>query len=106
MDRGAILIGTSSILGGINFLVTIFKMRAPGMTLFRMPIMVWTMLVTSVLVVMATPVITSALVMLYIDRNFGGSSSCRTGRQAVLYQNVFWFYSHPRCTSWSCPRWA
>src|SRR6476619_3823364 len=68
-----ILIGTSSILGGINFLVTIFKMRAPGMTLFRMPIMVWTILVTSVLVVMATPVITSALVMLYIDRNLGGS---------------------------------
>ena len=67
-----ILIGTSSILGGINFLVTIFKMRAPGMTLFRMPIMVWTILVTSVLVVMATPVITSALVMLFIDRNYGG----------------------------------
>src|SRR5215218_308809 len=68
-----VLIGTSSILGGINFLVTIFKMRAPGMTLFRMPIMVWTVLVTSVLVVMATPVITSALVMLFIDRNYGGT---------------------------------
>src|SRR5439155_17881539 len=57
------LIGTSSILGGINFLVTIFKMRAPGMTMFRMPILVWTVLVTSVLVVMATPVLTSALIM-------------------------------------------
>jgi cytochrome c oxidase subunit I len=91
-----ILIGTSSILGGINFLVTIFKMRAPGMTLFRMPIMVWTMLVTSVLVVMATPVITSALVMLFIDRNYGGSFfNPQTGGTAVLYQNVFWFYSHP-----------
>src|SRR4051812_13090318 len=91
-----ILVGTSSILGGINFLVTIFKMRAPGMTLFRMPIMVWTMLVTSVLVVMATPVITSALVMLYIDRNLGGSFFLpEHGGQAVLYQNVFWFYSHP-----------
>jgi cytochrome c oxidase subunit I len=91
-----ILIGTSSILGGINFLVTIFKMRAPGLTLFRMPIMVWTMLVTSVLVVMATPVITSALVMLYIDRNLGGSFFLpEHGGQAVLYQNVFWFYSHP-----------
>jgi cytochrome c oxidase subunit I len=91
-----ILIGTSSILGGINFLVTIFKMRAPGMTLFRMPIMVWTMLVTSVLVVMATPVITSALVMLFIDRNYGGSFfNPATGGTAVLYQNVFWFYSHP-----------
>jgi cytochrome c oxidase subunit I len=91
-----ILIGTSSILGAINFLVTIFKMRAPGMTLFRMPIMVWTVLVTSVLVLMATPVFTSALVMLYIDRNLGGSFFLpNEGGQAVLYQNVFWFYSHP-----------
>ncbi len=70
---GLVLIGTSSILGAINFLVTIFKMRAPGMTLFRMPIMVWTVLVTSVLVLMATPVLTSALIMLFIDRNYGGS---------------------------------
>ena len=91
-----ILIGTSSILGGINFLVTIFKMRAPGMTLFRMPIMVWTVLVTSVLVLMATPVITSALVMLFIDRNLGGSLLRPVhGGNAMLYQNVFWFYSHP-----------
>ncbi|MBI3745587.1 MAG: cbb3-type cytochrome c oxidase subunit I, partial [Chloroflexi bacterium] len=91
-----ILIGTSSILGGINFLVTIFKMRAPGMTLFRMPIMVWTVLVTSVLVVMATPVITSALVMLFIDRNYGGHFfDPFGGGSALLYQNIFWFYSHP-----------
>jgi len=90
------LIGTSSILGGINFLVTIFKMRAPGMTLFRMPIMVWTILVTSVLVVMATPVLTSALVMLFIDRNYGGHFfDPAFGGNAVLYQNIFWFYSHP-----------
>src|SRR3954468_21464361 len=90
-----ILIGTSSILGAINFLVTIFKMRAPGMTLFRMPIMVWTVLVTSVLVLMATPVITSALVMLFIDRNYGGTFFRPPEGIAVLYQNVFWFYSHP-----------
>src|SRR5512146_423541 len=91
-----VLIGTSSILGAINFLVTIFKMRAPGMTLFRMPIMVWTILVTSVLVVMATPVITSALVMLFIDRNLGGTFfDPFHGGNALLYQNVFWFYSHP-----------
>src|SRR4249920_1557873 len=91
-----VLIGTSSILGAINFLVTIFKMRAPGMTLFRMPIMVWTMLVTSVLVLMATPVITSALIMLFIDRNYGGAFfDPRVGGDAILYQNVFWFYSHP-----------
>src|SRR3954464_4442153 len=91
-----ILIGTSSILGAINFLVTIFKMRAPGLTLFRMPIMVWTVLVTSVLVLMATPVITSALIMLFIDRNYGGAFfDPANGGNAVLYQNVFWFYSPP-----------
>jgi cytochrome c oxidase subunit 1 len=90
------LIGTSSILGAINFLVTIFKMRAPGMTLFRMPILVWTVLVTSVLVVMATPVLTSALIMLFIDRNYGGSFfDPAGGGNAVLWQNIFWFYSHP-----------
>src|SRR6478609_2660882 len=91
-----VLIGTSSILGAINFLVTIFKMRAPGMTLFRMPIMVWTVMVTSVLVMMATPVITSALIMLFIDRNLGGAFfDPRNGGDPILYQNVFWFYSHP-----------
>jgi cytochrome c oxidase subunit 1 len=93
---GLILIGTASILGGINFIVTIFKMRAPGMTLFRMPILVWTALVTSVLVVMATPVLASALIMLFIDRNYGGHFfDPATGGNAVLWQNVFWFYSHP-----------
>src|SRR3954468_994308 len=91
-----VLIGTSSILGGINFLVTIFRMRAPGMTLFRMPIMVWTVLVTSVLVLMATPVITSALIMLFIDRNYGGAFfDPSRGGDAILYQNIFWFSSHP-----------
>ena len=91
-----VLIGTSSILGAVNFLVTIFKMRAPGMTLFRMPIMTWTVLVTSVLVLMATPVITSALIMLFIDRNYGGSFfDPANGGDAILWQNIFWFYSHP-----------
>jgi cytochrome c oxidase subunit 1 len=93
---GLILIGTSSILGGINFLVTIFKMRAPGMTMFRLPILVWTILVTSMLVVLGTPVLTSALIMLFIDRNYGGSFfDPATGGNALLWQNVFWFYSHP-----------
>jgi cytochrome c oxidase subunit 1 len=91
-----VLVGTSSILGAVNFLVTIFKMRAPGMTLFRMPIMVWTVLVTWVLGLLATPVLTSALIMLFIDRNLGGSFfDPRVGGDAILYQNVFWFYSHP-----------
>ena len=91
------LVGTSSILGAVNFLVTIFKMRAPGMTLFRMPVFVWTIMVTSVLVLMGTPVLTSALIMLYIDRNFGGSffNTALAGGNAILWENVFWFYSHP-----------
>jgi cytochrome c oxidase subunit 1 len=93
---GLTLIGTSSILGGINFLVTIFKMRAPGMTMFRMPILVWTVLVTSILQVMATPVLTSALIMLFIDRNYGGHFfDPSSGGSAIMWQNIFWFYSHP-----------
>jgi cytochrome c oxidase subunit 1 len=93
---GLTLIGTSSILGGINFLVTIFKMRAPGMTMFRMPILVWTVLVTSILQVLATPVLTSALIMLFIDRNYGGHFfDPSTGGSAIMWQNIFWFYSHP-----------
>jgi cytochrome c oxidase subunit I len=91
-----VLIGTSSILGAINFLVTIFKMRAPGMTMFRLPILVWTVLVTSILVVLATPVLASALIMLFIDRNYGGHFfDPASGGNAILWQNVFWFYSHP-----------
>src|SRR4029079_16252220 len=92
---GLVLIGTSSILGAVNFITTIFKMRAPGMTLFRMPILVWTVLVTSILVLMATPVFTSALIMLFIDRNLGGHFfDPENGGNAILWQHVFWFYSH------------
>jgi cytochrome c oxidase subunit I len=93
---GLALVGTSSILGAVNFLVTIFKMRAPGMTLFRMPLLTWTVLVTAVLVLLATPVFTSAVIMLFIDRNLGGSFfDPANGGDAILYQNIFWFYSHP-----------
>src|SRR3989441_2684001 len=95
-DVGLVLIGTSSILGAVNFLTTIFKMRAPGLTMFPLPILVWTVLVTSVLVLMATPVFTSALIMLFIDRTQGGHFfDPATGGNAILWQNVFWFYSHP-----------
>jgi cytochrome c oxidase subunit 1 len=91
-----LLLGTSSILGAANFLVTMFRMRAPGMTMFRMPIFCWTILVTAVLQLLATPVLAAALVMLFIDRNFGGSFfDPNGGGNAVLWQNVFWFYSHP-----------
>jgi cytochrome c oxidase subunit 1 len=91
-----LLVGTASILGAVNFITTIFNMRAPGMTMFRMPLFSWTILVTMLLVLLATPVFTSALVMLLIDRNLGGSFfNPANGGIAVLWQNVFWFYSHP-----------
>ncbi|HEV3462768.1 MAG TPA: cytochrome c oxidase subunit I [Actinomycetota bacterium] len=91
-----LLVGTASILGAVNFITTIFNMRAPGMTMFRMPLFTWTILVTSLLVLLATPVFTSALVMLLIDRNLGGSFfNPANGGISVLWQNVFWFYSHP-----------
>jgi cytochrome c oxidase subunit 1 len=93
---GLLLVGTSSILGAVNFITTIFNMRAPGMTMFRLPLFVWTMLVTSLLVLLATPVFASALVMLLIDRNLGGSFfDPAKGGIAVMWQNIFWFYSHP-----------
>ncbi len=91
-----IILGISSTIGAANFIVTILRMRAPGMTMFRMPIFCWTVLVTAVLQLLATPVLAAALAMLYIDRNFGGSFfDPNGGGNAVLWQNVFWFYSHP-----------
>jgi cytochrome c oxidase subunit 1 len=91
-----ILLGVSSTIGAANFMVTMFRLRAPGMTMFRMPIFCWTMLVTSVLQLLATPVLASALAMLYIDRNFGGAFfDPNGGGNAILWQNIFWFYSHP-----------
>jgi cytochrome c oxidase subunit 1 len=93
---GLLLVGISSIFGSINFLVTIFKMRAPGMTMFRLPIFVWTMLVTAILILLATPVFTGALIMLFIDRNYSGHFfDPSSGGNAILWQNIFWFYSHP-----------
>ncbi|MGZ8475443.1 MAG: cytochrome c oxidase subunit I [Candidatus Limnocylindria bacterium] len=93
---GLLLVGTASILGAVNFIATIFKMRAPGMTLFRMPIFVWTMLVTAVLILLATPVLAGGLIALFIDRNYGGSFFDPTvGGNPVLWQHIFWFFGHP-----------
>ncbi len=93
---GLILVGTASILGAINFIATIFKMRAPGMTLFRMPIFVWTILVTATLIMLATPVLTAGLIALFIDRNYGGSFfDPANGGSPILWQHIFWFFGHP-----------
>jgi cytochrome c oxidase subunit 1 len=93
---GLVLVGTSSILGAINFIATIFKMRAPGLTLMRMPLFVWNSLVTSVLLLFAVPVLTAGLVMLFIDRHYGGGFfEPVLGGSPILWQNVFWFFGHP-----------
>ncbi|MEO6714861.1 MAG: cytochrome c oxidase subunit I [Mycobacteriales bacterium] len=93
---GVLIITIASSLGAINFLVTIFKMRAPGMTMFRMPVFTWNIAVTSILALLAAPVLMSALSMAFIDRNYGGSFfDPNFGGDAILWQNLFWFYSHP-----------
>ena len=93
---GVIIVGFSSILTGLNFVVTIHTMRAPGMTWFRMPIFVWTHYATSLIFLLGTPVITITLILLVLERAFGvGIFDPALGGDPVLFQHMFWFYSHP-----------
>lgn len=90
------LLGISSILGAINFIVTIKNMRPPGMGYFQMPLFVWAILATSIIVVMATPFLTGALTLMLLDRVAGTTFfNPAEGGDVLLWQNVFWFYSHP-----------
>ncbi len=93
---GAFVAGFSSIFTGINFIVTIHKMRAPGMTWFRMPLYVWSHYATSVIIVLGTPVVAITLLLVGVERVFHiGIFSPELGGDPVLFQHLFWFYSHP-----------
>lgn len=87
-------VGFSSIFGAINFLVTIINMRAPGMTLMRMPLLAWAMLATGIIIILGTPVLAGALALMIFDRVLGTHFFAANG-DPLLWQNLFWFYSHP-----------
>ncbi|MCE7884468.1 MAG: cytochrome c oxidase subunit I [Actinobacteria bacterium ATB1] len=90
------ILGISSTLGAINFIVTILKLRAPGMTMLRMPIFCWNMLIQSILILFSFPVVTAGLLLLWIDRNLGGAFfDPANGGNVILYQHIFWYFGHP-----------
>ena len=92
---GLVLSGLGTILSGVNFITTIFCMRAPGMTMFRMPIFTWNALLTSVMVLVAFPVLAAALLVLEIDRRMGSHVFDASSGGALLWQHLFWFFGHP-----------
>ncbi|WP_051712334.1 cytochrome c oxidase subunit I [Spirillospora albida] len=92
---GLALSGFGTILGAVNFITTIIGMRAPGMTMFRMPIFTWNILLTSVLVLMAFPVLAAALLVLESDRRFGSHVFDAESGGALMWQHLFWFFGHP-----------
>jgi len=93
---GVFILGFSSIFTGLNFIVTIHKLRAPGLTWFKLPLFVWALYATSLIQILATPVVGITLVLLILERAFGiGIFDPAMGGDPVLYQHFFWFYSHP-----------
>jgi cytochrome c oxidase subunit 1 len=92
---GLVTAGLGTILGGVNFVTTIITLRAPGMTMFRMPIFTWNMLVTSILALMAFPVLAASWLALMADRHMGAHVYDPENGGAILYQHLFWFFGHP-----------
>ena len=93
---GVFIAGFSSILTGLNFVVTIHKMRAPGMTWFRLPLFIWAMYATSLIFILGTPVIAITIFLLGLERLLGvGIFNPAIGGDPLLFQHLFWFYSHP-----------
>jgi cytochrome c oxidase subunit 1 len=93
---GVFVVGFSSIASGVNFIATAHMLRAPGMTWFRMPLFVWAVYTTSLIMVLATPVLTTSLLLIIAERAFGMPIfDSRVGGDPLLFQHLFWFYSHP-----------
>ena len=92
---GLWMAGLGTILGAVNFITTIITMRAPGMTMFRMPIFTWNILVTSLLVLIAFPILAGALLMLEADRPLGAHVFDAANGGPILWQHLFWFFGHP-----------
>ena len=93
---GIFISGFSSILTGLNFIATVHRMRAPGLTWFRLPIFIWSMYATSIILVLATPVLAVTLLMVAVERIFRvGIFDPALGGDPILFQHLFWFYSHP-----------
>jgi cytochrome c oxidase subunit I len=93
---GIFFAGFSSIFTGLNFIVTVHKMRAPGMTWFRLPLFIWAMYATSVIIMLGTPVVAITLMLVVVERTAGfGIFSPELGGDPILFQHLFWFYSHP-----------